>query len=78
MVIHFVLFITVLKTKLVKAKIDQVNKKVNVTSTMHRTFGKPQWIQLKDTLTNWQASLSKVQKTIGTVLHQQMQQGTVH
>ena len=60
--------IEVLKTRLVKAKIDQLNRKVSVTSTMHRTFGKPQWIQLKETLTSWENSLQKVKATIHTVL----------
>ena len=60
--------IDVLKTRLVKAKIDQLNRKVNVTSTMHRTFGKAQWIQLKETLTSWNNSLQKVKATVTTVL----------
>jgi len=65
--------IEVLKTKLVRAKIDQINGKVLVTSTMHRTFGKQQWLQLKDTLTLWQVNLNKVQSTIGAALHAQAQ-----
>nr|CAG4637231.1 EOG090X0AJZ [Ceriodaphnia reticulata]SVE73101.1 EOG090X0AJZ [Ceriodaphnia reticulata] len=36
----------VLKTKLVRARMDQLNKKVLVSSTMHRTFGKQHWQQL--------------------------------
>lgn len=56
--------IDILKTRLVKAKIDQLNRKVIVTSTMHRTFGKPQWQQLKSTLIKWQDELQKVQVTI--------------
>ena len=60
--------IDILKTRLVKAKIDQLNRKVTVTSTMHRTFGKPQWLQLKSTLTKWQEELQKVQNTITQAL----------
>lgn len=60
--------IEVLKTRLVKAKIDQLNRRVHVTSTMHRTFGKPQWIQLKETLTSWNNSLQKVKATVTNVL----------
>lgn len=56
--------IEVLKTRLVKAKIDQINRKVTVTSTMHRTFGRPQWVQLKETLLGWQQNLDKVKYTI--------------
>lgn len=63
----------VLKTKLVRAKIDQLNKKVLVTSTMHRTFGKAQWQQLKDTLTLWQFNLNKVQHTIAAAVRTQNQ-----
>jgi translation initiation factor 3 subunit M len=63
--------IDVLKTKLVRAKIDQLNRKVLMTSTMHRTFGKPQWLQLKDTLTKWHANLGKVQHTLASALRNQ-------
>lgn len=38
--------IEVLKTKLVKARMDQATKKVSCT--MHRTFGRAQWQQLRD------------------------------
>jgi translation initiation factor 3 subunit M len=60
--------IDILKTRLVKAKIDQLNRKVIVSSTMHRTFGKPQWMQLKTTLLKWQEELLKVQSTINHAL----------
>jgi len=60
---NFVSFL-VLKTKLVKAKVDQVGKKVIVTSTMHRTFGKQQWQQLRDTLSQWQVNLANVYNAI--------------
>jgi len=40
--------IDVLKTKLVRARLDQANRKVHISSTMHRTFGRPQWQQLRD------------------------------
>lgn len=60
--------IDVLRTKLVKAKVDQVNKKVSVTSTMHRTFGRQQWQQLRDTLTQWQANLAHVHNTIASAI----------
>jgi len=63
----------VLKTKLVRAKIDQLSKKIVVSSTMHRTFGKPQWQQLKETLVIWHSNLQKVQHTVGGALHAQNQ-----
>jgi len=65
--------IDVLKTKLVRAKIDQLNQKILVSSTMHRTFGRQQWQQLKDTLSLWQMNLTKVQLTISGALRTQTQ-----
>lgn len=41
--------IDVLKTKLVSARMDEGHK-VLVSSTMHRTFGRPQWLLLSDLL----------------------------
>ena len=56
--------IDVLKTKLVKAHIDQANNKVVVSSTMHRTFGRAQWQQLRDTLNKCAANMTQVQQTL--------------
>lgn len=53
-----------MKTKLVKAHIDQVNRKVIVSCTMHRTFGRPQWQQLRDTLTKCAGNMKQVQQTL--------------
>jgi len=60
--------IDVLRTKLVRAKVDQVNKRVLVTSTMHRTFGRPQWLALREILTKWQKNLAHVQRTVHTAI----------
>ncbi|XP_074597880.1 eukaryotic translation initiation factor 3 subunit m [Brevipalpus obovatus] len=65
--------IDVLKTKLVKAKVDQVGKKVLVTSTMHRTFGKQQWQQLRDTLSQWQVNLANVHGAIANASGPQLE-----
>lgn len=65
--------IDVLKTKLVRAKIDQLQHRVLVSSTMHRTFGKPQWQQLRDVLTQWQANLSLVEDSLDTVINAQFE-----
>lgn len=54
----------VLKTKLVRAKIDQMNRRVLVQSTMHRTFGTQQWERLRSTLTQWKNNFSHLEKTI--------------
>lgn len=63
--------IDVLRTKLVKAKVDQLQKRVLVSSTMHRTFGRPQWQQLRDTLSKWSQNLAQVQHTVQAAIHSQ-------
>lgn len=60
----------VLRTHLVRAKIDQLNKKVLVQSTMHRTFGRPQWEQLRSILNDWKNNFAHVEKTINVYLSQ--------
>jgi len=56
--------IDVLRTKAVRAKMDQMAKKVNVSTTTHRTFGKPQWQQVRQQLEQWQANLVHVQDSL--------------
>jgi len=56
--------IEVLKTKLVRARMDQSAKKVHISSTMRRTFGRPQWQQLRDLLQNWRQNLIFVQENM--------------
>lgn len=53
-------FLSVLKTKLVRARMDQSNRKVFISSTMHRTFGRAQWQQLRDLLCSWKANLGGI------------------
>ncbi|XP_058979761.1 eukaryotic translation initiation factor 3 subunit M-like [Musca domestica] len=59
--------IEVLKTKLVRARLDQANRKVHISSTMHRTFGAPQWEQLRDLLHAWKDNLSAVREGLTQV-----------
>jgi len=59
--------IEVLKTKLVRARMDQKARKVHISSTMHRTFGRPQWLQLQELLLAWKTNLSTVQEGLNTV-----------
>nr|XP_023027893.1 eukaryotic translation initiation factor 3 subunit M-like [Leptinotarsa decemlineata] len=59
--------IEVLKTKLVRARMDQAAKKVFVSSTMHRTFGRAQWQQLRDLLHSWRFNLSSVQEGMKSI-----------
>lgn len=65
--------IEVLKTKLVRARMDQTARKVHVSSTMHRTFGKEQWEQLRDMLTSWRDNLSTIQEGMKTITTAQLQ-----
>ncbi|XP_063992192.1 eukaryotic translation initiation factor 3 subunit M [Diachasmimorpha longicaudata] len=65
--------IDVLKTKLVRARMDQAGRKVLISSTMHRTFGKPQWVQLRDLLVAWKTNLSSVQDGMKSVASAQME-----
>lgn len=67
------IFLTVLKTKLVRARMDQAGRKVMISSTMHRTFGRPQWMQLRDLLVAWKANLSLVQDGMKSVAAAQME-----
>lgn len=60
----------VLRTRLVRAKIDQLNKKVLVQATMHRTFGRPQWEQLRSVLSDWKNNFAHVEKTVRLYLAQ--------
>ncbi|XP_037024387.1 eukaryotic translation initiation factor 3 subunit M [Bradysia coprophila] len=59
--------IEVLKTKLVRARMDQKNRKVHISSTMHRTFGRPQWQQLHDLLCLWKNNLNVVEAGMRSV-----------
>jgi len=65
--------IEVLKTKLVSARMDQSARKVFVTSTMHRTFGRAQWQQLRDLLYSWKANLSSVQEGMKSISAAQLE-----
>jgi len=57
--------IDVLKTKLVRAKIDQGNQVIHVSSTMHRTFTTEHWHKLHTLLTNWKTNLHTVREQVG-------------
>jgi translation initiation factor 3 subunit M len=49
-----------LKTKLVRAKIDQSSEVVHVSSTMHRTFTKQHWNKLHTLLSSWKSNLVRI------------------
>jgi len=66
--------IEVIRTKLVRARMDQFNRKVLISSTMHRTFGKPQWVQLREVLYAWRGNLQQVDDSMNTVLTAHLEQ----
>ncbi|PIO32717.1 hypothetical protein AB205_0064610, partial [Aquarana catesbeiana] len=55
------------KTKMVYCKIDQTQKKVVVSCSTHRTFGKQQWQQLYDVLNTWKINLTKVKNSLHSI-----------
>jgi len=59
----------VVRSKAIRAKIDQVNNQVLLSSTTHRTFGKPQWQHLRDSLVSWQHNLGQVLGSLDTLMH---------
>lgn len=59
--------IDAVKTKMVYCKIDQTNKKVVVSHSTHRTFGKQQWQQLYDILNSWKINLNKVKNSLHSI-----------
>jgi len=65
----------VVRTKAVSAKLDQPSRRVLVSRTLHRTFGRPQWATLSEQLRDWQTNIAQV--TGGFVnLHKSLQQQT--
>ncbi|KAE8606777.1 hypothetical protein XENTR_v10010866 [Xenopus tropicalis] len=59
--------IDAVKTKMVYCKIDQTQKRVVVSHSTHRTFGKQQWQQLYDTLNTWKQNLNKVKNSLYSI-----------
>jgi translation initiation factor 3 subunit M len=53
--------IEVLKTQLVKGRMDQQSKKVMINSTVQRTFGPDQWRQLQSIVYCWRESIRRVE-----------------
>lgn len=64
---------SVLKTKLVRAKIDQANEIVHVSSTMHRTFTTQHWKKLHTLLTSWKSNLHVIREQIGHLASAQIE-----
>ncbi|CAH3106685.1 unnamed protein product [Pocillopora meandrina] len=60
--------IEALRSKLIRTRIDQVNKKVIISSATHRTFGTNQWQELRDRLEEWRQSLQSVGTSLKAVV----------
>lgn len=51
---------------------DQKARKVHISSTMHRTFGRAQWQQLHELLLSWKGNLSTIQDAMKNVASAQV------
>ncbi|KAJ0179263.1 hypothetical protein K1T71_004975 [Dendrolimus kikuchii] len=65
--------IEVLKTRLVRARMDQSLRVVRVSSTMHRTFGVAQWHQLRRVLLAWRANVHQAHDAMNSVAAAQVE-----
>ncbi|CAG9563594.1 unnamed protein product [Danaus chrysippus] len=65
--------IEVLKTRLVRARMDQSSRAVRVSSTMHRTFGRAQWLALRDVLLAWRANVHQAHESMKSVAAAQLE-----
>ncbi|KAH3876926.1 eukaryotic translation initiation factor 3 subunit M-like [Dreissena polymorpha] len=72
-----VFIIDVVRTRAVQVKIDQLQHKVIITATMHRTFGRQHWQLLHQNLQRWQQNLSNVQTNLRALEIMQQQAQTV-
>ena len=63
---HFIL--AAVKTGTVRVKMDQMQKRLIIHSTTHRTFGKQQWQLLRDQLDSWQSNLNTVLGSLNTLV----------
>lgn len=60
--------IELVKSKLVHAKIDQINEKMIIRSTRVRTFGMSEWQQLEQKLETWHANLQSIRSNLEQVV----------
>lgn len=56
-----------LRTRMLTAKLDQTGRRVVVGTTVHRTFGRHQWLQLKESLVQWHERLQLVEGSMDRV-----------
>jgi len=55
-------------TKFVRGRMDQAAKKVNISSTMYRTFSKQRWQTLRNSFFSWRSCLSVIEEGMKTVV----------
>ena len=56
--------IDVLRTKSVRVKIDQMQKKVVIHSSIHRQFGRQHWQMIQQSLVQWKDNLDLVHSSL--------------
>lgn len=66
--IIYLIISSVFGTTFVRGRMDQAMKKVNISSTMYRTFSKQSWQMLRDSFFSWRASLSIIEEGMKTVV----------
>ena len=49
---------------------DQMNKRVVVSSSTHRTFGKQNWLELSNQLESWRSNLEKTSQGFHMIIEQ--------
>lgn len=57
-----------MRQRAVACKLDQVQKKILITGAFPRTFGRPQWVNLHDTLVQWRSHLGTVQSSLSMMI----------
>lgn len=50
--------------KLLDARIDQLSGTIAITRATHRSFGQPQWAELRDRLASWKANVGNVRAMV--------------
>lgn len=59
--------IDAIRLKLIEARINQLNQKLIVMSSLHRTFESAQWQQLYNRLSSWQQSIQSIKSSLKSV-----------
>lgn len=57
---------------------DQAERSVRVSSTMHRTFGRAQWQQLRDVLLAWRNNVQGAHEAMKSVAAAQIEYATAN